>query len=113
MLYEVITLRPGIVAAMARPAEKVKPWRDCRPIFISDRRLADGRAFLSRHREALAKVEADTGVPAEVIVAIIGVETSYGGNTGSWPVLDALYTLGFFYPVSGDPAQVEREAARW
>jgi len=106
------SLRPGIVAAMARPAEKVKPWRDYRPIFISDRRIADGRAFLARHREALAKVEADTGVPAEVIVAIIGVETSYGGNTGSWSVLDALYTLGFFYPVSGDPAQVEREAAR-
>lgn len=104
--------RPGIVAAMSRPAEKVKPWRDYRPIFITDRRIADGRAFLARNREALARVEADTGVPAEVIVAIIGVETSYGGNTGSWPVLDALYTLGFFYPVSGDPAQVEREAAR-
>ena len=93
-------------------AERTKAWREYRPIFISDRRIADGRAFLARHREQLAKVEADTGVPAEVIVAIIGVETSYGGNTGSYPVLDALYTLGFFYPVSGDPGQVEREAAR-
>lgn len=104
--------RQSIVAAMSRPAEKVKPWREYRPIFISDRRIAEGQAFLSRHRDELAKVEATTGVPAEVIVAIIGVETSYGGNTGSYAVLDALYTLGFFYPASGDPAQLEREAAR-
>ena len=104
--------RQGIVNAMARPAERTKAWHEYRPIFISDRRIADGRAFLARHREQLAKVEADTGVPAELIVAIIGVETSYGGNTGSHLVLDALYTLGFFYPVSGDPAQVARETAR-
>jgi len=90
----------------------VRPWKTYRPIFISDRRIADGRSFLARHREQLAKVEAETGVPAEMIVAIIGVETSYGGNTGSYKVLDALYTLGFFYPVSGKPEQVEREAMR-
>lgn len=104
--------RQSIVDAMSRPAERVKAWHEYRPIFISDRRIREGREFLARHREALARVEAETGVPAEVIVAIIGVETSYGGNTGSYKVLDALYTLGFFYPVSGDPAQVEREAAR-
>lgn len=104
--------RQGIVNAMARPAERTKAWREYRPIFISDRRIADGRAFLARHRAQLEKVQADTGVPAELIVAIIGVETSYGGNTGSHQVLDALYTLGFFYPVSGDPAQVERETNR-
>jgi membrane-bound lytic murein transglycosylase B len=104
--------RQSIVNAMARPAERVKAWHEYRPIFISDRRIREGREFLARHREALAQVEADTGVPAEMIVAIIGVETSYGGNTGSYKVLDALYTLGFFYPVSGDPGQVEREAAR-
>ncbi len=104
--------RQSIVDAMSRPAESVKTWKQYRPIFISDRRINDGRAFLARHRDELAKVEAATGVPAEIIVAIIGVETSYGGNTGSFPVLDALYTLGFFYPVSGKPEQVEREAMR-
>ena len=104
--------RQSIVDAMSRPAEAVRPWKTYRPIFISDRRIADGRSFLARHREQLDKVEADTGVPAEMIVAIIGVETSYGGNTGSHKVLDALYTLGFFYPVSGKPEQVEREAMR-
>ena len=90
--------RQSIVNAMSRPAEKVKPWRDYRPIFISDKRIRDGQAFLARHREALAKVEADTGVPAEMIVAIIGVETSYGGNTGSFRLADALSTLAFDYP---------------
>lgn len=87
----------GIVNAMDRPAE-AKPWRDYRPIFITDQRIRQGRAFLAEHRVALAEVEAATGVPAEFIVAIIGVETSYGGNTGSHRVLDALYTLGFHYP---------------
>lgn len=104
--------RQSIVNAMSRPAESVKTWKQYRPIFIVDRRITEGRAFLARHREALAKVEAETGVPAEMIVAIIGVETSYGGNTGSYPVLDALYTLAFFYPISGKPEQVERETMR-
>lgn len=104
--------RQSIVDAMSRPAEAVKPWKHYRPIFITDRRISDGQAFLARHRANLDQVAADTGVPAEMIVAIIGVETSYGGNTGSYRVLDALYTLGFFYPVSGDPAKVERETMR-
>ncbi|MFY2762888.1 lytic murein transglycosylase B [Arenimonas sp. MALMAid1274] len=104
--------RQSIVDAMSRPAEAVKPWKHYRPIFITDRRIGDGRAFLAKHRAGLDKVSAETGVPAEVIVAIIGVETSYGGNTGSYRVLDALYTLGFFYPVSGKPEQVERETRR-
>lgn len=104
--------RAGIVAAMSRPAEGVKPWKDYRPIFLGDKRIREGREFLARHRELLAKVEADTGVPAEIIVAIIGVETSYGQITGGYRVLDALYTLGFFYPVSGKPEKVEYEARR-
>ena len=48
------------------------------------------------------------GVPKEVVVAILGVETSYGGNKGSYPVIDALYTLAFAYPRSGDPAKAAR-----
>ncbi len=104
-------IRDGIVSAMSRPAE-AKPWRDYRPIFISQARISGGQAFLAKHRAALARVEADTGVPAEIIVSIIGVETSYGGNTGSYPVIDALYTLAFAYPRSGDPAKADRENRR-
>lgn len=104
-------IRESIVAAMSRPAE-AKPWRDYRPIFITPARIDGGRAFLARHRDALARVEARTGVPAEIIVAIIGVETSYGANTGKFPVVDALYTLAFAYPRTGDPAKAERENRR-
>jgi len=102
----------SVVKAMSRPAERVKPWHEYRPIFITQARIDGGRAFLAENREALERVQARTGVPAELIVAIVGVETSYGRNTGSYSVLDALYTLAFNYPRSGDPAKLEREVRR-
>jgi membrane-bound lytic murein transglycosylase B len=91
----------SIIDAITRPAE-AKPWSAYRPIFMTPQRIADGRKFLAEHREALARVEAQTGVPAPMIVAIIGVETSYGRITGNYRVLDALYTLGFHYPKRAD-----------
>ncbi len=105
-------VRDPIIAAMSRPAERVKPWNEYRPMFISQARIEGGKKFLAQHRDELMRVQQRTGVPAEVIVAIIGVETSYGGNTGSYRVLDALYTLAFNYPRSGDPAKLEREVRR-
>jgi membrane-bound lytic murein transglycosylase B len=90
--------KQNIIDAISRPAEGVRPWRDYRPIFVNDARIAGGRAFLATHRQALDRIAADTGVPAEYIVAIIGVETSYGRITGNYRVLDALYTLAFGYP---------------
>lgn len=104
-------IRDSIINAMSRPAE-AKPWRDYRPIFISQARIDGGKAFLAKHREALEKVEAEYGVPPEIIVAILGVETSYGGNTGSYPVVDALYTLAFAYPRTNEPGKIERENKR-
>ncbi len=104
-------IRDAIVAAMARPAE-AKPWRDYRPIFITQSRIDGGQAFLAQNRDALARVQGQYGVPAEIIVSIIGVETSYGTNTGKYPVVDALYTLAFAYPRSGDPAKADRENRR-
>lgn len=88
----------SIIKAISRPAEKTKPWKDYRPIFMTESRIADGAKFLAEHQELLTKVELETGVPAAVIVAIIGVETSYGRITGSYRVLDALATLSFHYP---------------
>ena len=102
----------SVVAAMSRPAERVKPWHEYRPMFITQARIDGGRAFLAQNRAALDRVQARTGVPAELIVSIIGVETSYGRNTGKYSVLDALYTLAFRYPRSGDPAKLEREVRR-
>ena len=90
--------RQSIIDAMSRPAEAVRSWRDYRPIFINDARVSGGKAFYAANREALDRIAAETGVPAEYIVAIIGVETSYGRVTGSYRVLDALYTLAFGFP---------------
>jgi membrane-bound lytic murein transglycosylase B len=104
-------IRDGILKAMSRPAE-AKPWHEYHPLLVTDARIKGGREFLDKHRDKLAKVEARTGVPAEIIAAIIGIETSYGANTGRYPVVDALYTLGFAYPRSGDPARADREARR-
>ncbi|MBS7458793.1 lytic murein transglycosylase B [Coralloluteibacterium stylophorae] len=101
----------SISVAMSRPAE-AKPWKDYRPNFITDARIRAGRAFLAEHRDALAKVEADSGVPAALVTSIIGVETNWGGYTGKYRVLDALYTLAFFYPRSGDPERAQYEADR-
>jgi membrane-bound lytic murein transglycosylase B len=87
----------SIINAITRPAEG-KAWKDYRPIFLTEDRIANGRRFLAEHRGELERISADTGVPVQYIVAIIGVETSYGKITGNYRVLDALYTLGFFYP---------------
>ena len=90
--------KQSIIDAMSRPAEKVRPWSDYRPIFINDARISGGKAFYAENRAALDRIAAETGVPARYIVAIIGVETSYGRITGSYRVLDALYTLSFWHP---------------
>src|SRR5436190_16907162 len=87
----------SIINAITRPAEG-KPWKDYRPIFMTADRINNGRSFFAEHRSELERISGETGVPPQYIVAIIGVETSYGRNTGSYRVLDALYTLGFFYP---------------
>ncbi|MHB0850850.1 lytic murein transglycosylase B [Stutzerimonas nitrititolerans] len=87
-----------ILDAISRPAERVKPWKEYRPIFITDSRIAQGVDFWRQNEAALSRAEAEYGVPAEVIVAIIGVETFYGRNTGNYRVIDALATLGFDYP---------------
>ncbi|MGV8940587.1 MAG: lytic murein transglycosylase B [Lysobacter sp.] len=110
-VMEQAEIRDSIVKAMSRPAE-AKPWSDYRPIFITQSRITAGKTFLARHRDALAKVEAEYGVPAEIIVAILGVETSYGGNAGSYPVVDALYTLAFAYPRTNLPDKIARENTR-
>lgn len=92
----------SIIDAISRPAEKAKPWRDYRRIFITPDRVAKGAQFWDENRAALERAERETGVPAAVVVGIIGVETYYGRNTGSYRVLDALTTLGFDYPPRAD-----------
>ncbi len=80
------------------PANKEKNWTAYRQRFIEPVRIKAGAAFWSQHEEALARAEAQFGVPAEIIVGIIGVETLYGRMAGKIRVMDALATLGFAYP---------------
>ena len=87
-----------VLAAISKPAEAL-PWYKYRPIFIQQNRIEQGLAFWVRHQDLLARAEKEYGVPAQIIVAIIGVETMYGTNTGKDRVMDALATLAFHYPI--------------
>ena len=87
-----------ILELIARPAEKTKPWYEYREIFLGADRVKQGLEFWQQYQSELSKAEQQFGVPAHVIVAIIGVETRFGRYKGSYRVLDALATLGFDYP---------------
>ena len=87
----------SIVKAMSRPAEKAKPWHEYRKIFVTDTRANRGLEFWKQNKATLDKAEREFGVYPAIIVSIIGVETNYGRNTGSYKVIDALTTLAFDY----------------
>ncbi|MEZ5563687.1 MAG: lytic murein transglycosylase B [Gammaproteobacteria bacterium] len=90
--------KQSIIDAMTRPAEKVKPWFEYREIFLTPRRISAGVDFIRKHAAELQQISLKTGVPPEIITAIIGVETFYGTRTGSYRAVDALATLAFDYP---------------
>lgn len=98
-----------VLSAMQRPAEKALPWHKYRNIFMNNERINRGAEFMQEHQATLQAAEEKYGVPAEVIVAIIGVETWYGRNVGSFRVLDALATLAFDYPPRADFFRSELE----
>ncbi|WP_353150747.1 lytic murein transglycosylase B [Pollutimonas bauzanensis] len=80
-----------------------RSWVTYRNRFVEPVRINKGVEFWSEHKTALDKAAREYGVPPSIIVAIIGVETVYGRNTGNFRVLDALATLGFSYPDSSRP----------
>ncbi|MGZ8289222.1 MAG: lytic murein transglycosylase B [Telluria sp.] len=80
------------------PPGKPKNWAAVRELFIEPVRVNGGVKFWNENADALARAEQRFGVPAEIIVGIIGVETVYGRNTGRFRVLDTLTTLAFAYP---------------
>ena len=89
--------QPQIIESMDKPYEK-KTWDVYRDLFLTTQRVQEGLAFWQANQEALARAQKKYGVPAHVIVAIIGVETLYGKHQGNYRVLDALTTLAFYYP---------------
>lgn len=90
--------QPRIIELISTPAERTLKWHEYRAIFIKPERVQQGVAFLQEHQEAFERAQTETGVPREVIAAIIGVETWYGRYLGGHRVLDALATLAFDYP---------------
>lgn len=102
-LYGVFSrIRPNKTVLNAiQPAavpERQRSWEDYRARFLNNQRIESGAQFWKKHKKTLARAEATYGVPQEVIVAIIGVETYYGRNTGKFRVIEALSTLAFDYP---------------
>jgi len=97
-IFDQVEAKQSILDAMSRPAEKSKPWYEYRKIFVTSQREKEGLAFYAKHRETFQRAERELGVPAEIILAIMGVETYYGRITGSYRVMDALSTLAFDYP---------------
>ncbi len=89
--------KQSIVDAISRPAEG-KPWHEYRPIFLTSKRIHEGIDFWEENRELIRTAARQFGVDEAIIVAIIGVETFYGRITGSYRIIDALVTLGFYYP---------------
>ena len=96
-LFESVDLQPRIIEIMNRPAESL-PWHKYRKLFLTDKNIANGVTFWREHEDILKRAEEQFGIPPEIIVATIGVETRYGTNTGGYKVIEALSTLGLDYP---------------
>jgi membrane-bound lytic murein transglycosylase B len=96
-VFDEAEARPSIVALMTRPAEKALPWHEYRARFLTGRRIARGVETARLQADALARA-AERGVPVQVLLSIVGVETFYGENVGRHRVIDALATLAFDYP---------------
>lgn len=90
--------REEILQRMNVRAEKRKAWHEYRAIFLTKARIDKGLAYWDKHGAELDRVSRATGVPPEIILAILGVETLFGEKAGDMLVLDALYTLAFGYP---------------
>lgn len=91
----------SVIDAITRPAEKTLNWAEYQKIFLTESRVDRGVEFWAENASVLVEAEIEFGVPAEIILAIIGVETFYGRYTGGYRVIDSLSTLAFDYPPRG------------
>ena len=98
LLFDKTIVSKSILEAIQRPAEKKLLWYQYRKIFLKEKRIKQGVEFWLNNELKLKEAEKKFGVPPEVITAIIGVETNYGRNSGSYRVIDSLNTLAFHYP---------------
>lgn len=99
ILFAKVKFQPAIIKAITPPVSApARSWLAYRQLFVNAQRIEAGQRFRERHAESLARAQSEFGIPQEIIVAIIGVETVYGRNMGSHRVIDALATLAFDYP---------------
>jgi peptidoglycan lytic transglycosylase B len=94
--------QPAVLKSMTLAPESSRAWQSYRAIFVNPQRIDAGVQFWNRHALALERAAAEFGVPEEVILGIIGVETTYGRNMGSYRVIDTLTTLAFDSPSRGE-----------
>jgi len=99
-LFNQVKLQDQIIAIISKPAES-KPWYQYRPIFITKKRINGGVEFWEQNKDTLARAYETYGVPPQIVIAILGVETFYGKQKGSYRMLDSLTTLAFDYPPRG------------
>lgn len=100
-LFANVEIKHEVVKAMKRPAEKL-PWYRYKKLFVFEEQATKGAKFWKQYERALARSSAKYGVPSEVIVAIIGVESRYGESLGKHRIIDSLTTLMLFYPRRSD-----------
>jgi membrane-bound lytic murein transglycosylase B len=98
---------PQMVLPPSTPTSK--NWQAYRDRFIEPRRIEAGVNFWQAHREALQRAEQRYGVPADMVVGILGVETFYGQHTGNYRVIDTLTTLTLDFPAA-HPRAAQRQA---
>lgn len=96
-IFQRTQYRPAVINLISAPAT-IKPWTQYRAAFTNNKHISNGLKFWQNHMNALQRAEKEYGVPQEIIVAVIGVETNYGRNTGKFNVLDTLTILAFDYP---------------
>ncbi len=98
--------KPNIINIMNKPGTS-RPWYEFQKGNAGAAKIADGRNFYMKNRQVIDQVAREYGVPAEVLVAIVGIETNYGSNMGSFRLADSLPTLAFGYPRRGEFFQQE------
>ncbi|MDO9434861.1 MAG: lytic murein transglycosylase B [Hydrogenophaga sp.] len=104
---------PTVIRLMQpAPSGTPKNWAAYRARFIEPVRLRGGQRFWEANRDTLARAESEYGVPASLIVGVIGVESLYGQHTGNFRVIDALATLSFDFPASHPRAAARTEFFR-
>jgi membrane-bound lytic murein transglycosylase B len=101
-LFSHVQAQTSAIKAMSAPVTAPPKWFEYAPQFLNPERIGGGVGFRNMYRAALERAEREFGVPAEIITAIIGIESSYGRSAGRYRVLDALTTLAFDYPRRAD-----------